>query len=440
MAKQIHNLAFYLILIAVGGVLLTAIQFEPDRNLDVPIIGLIVQILLILIFSRICGALLKKIGQPSVIGEMIAGILLGKSVFGYFWPDGFQTVFPETSMSHLYFLSQVGLIFFMFGVGLKLKVSELKNRAAATIFISHSSILAPFVLGALAAVGLYSSYGPQDHSLISFALFMGIAMSITAFPVLARILEEKKMTDTPLGVMALTCAAVDDVTAWCVLAAVVGIIKAGTMVSAIAILAATMIYVLAMWKIIRPWVEKALQPTTVEGLLSRVQLGSLFGVLFASTYAAEVIGIHALFGAFLAGVIMPRDILQRTNLVSKIERATAVILLPLFFAYTGIRTQIGLVNSGRAWLVCAGIVILAVLGKLVGSAIAARFTGMNWRESLALGSLMNTRGLMELVILNIGYDLGILSPTLFAMMVMMAIVTTLMTSPLLKWLVPKEIR
>lgn len=461
MAKNLRHLATYVVLIGASvAVLLTLLQLGPAggavpaipaedggffasaqaemlRNLNVPIVGLIVQVLIVLLFSRVCAALLRYVGQPAVIGEMIAGLLLGKSVFAVLWPEGFATIFAESTLPRLYFLSQIGLIFFMFVVGLHLKIAELKGRGAAALFISHVSIVVPFILGTLAALGLYETYGSEKHDFRSFALFMGIAMSITAFPVLARILEEKKLTETKLGTMALTCAAVDDVTAWCILAAVVGLVKAGTMATALGVLLAALVYVLLMFKVVAPFVAKVLGPSPLKGEFSRGQLGFLFCILLCSALITEVIGIHALFGAFLAGAIMPQSISFRENLVAKIEDLIAVVLLPLFFAFTGLRTQMGLLDTMDAWLVCAGITALAIVGKMAGSALAARWSGMGWRESWALGSLMNTRGLMELVVLNIGYDLGILSPKLFAMLVIMAIFTTIMTSPLLYLFLPE---
>jgi Kef-type K+ transport system membrane component KefB len=416
---------------------LETVKQEFAKNMSVPITGLIVQIFVILAFSRLCAYVLKAFGQPQVIGEMLAGILLGKSVLAYIWPEAFASLFPESAMPRLYFLSQIGLIFFMFVVGLHLKSSELRNRASAAVLISHVSIIFPFLLGSALALFLYQSYGPKDFSFSSFALFMGIAMSITAFPVLARIIQEKRLTNTPLGVMALTCAAVDDVTAWCVLAAVVGIVKAGTATAAIAVLAAAVVYVILMLKVVKPVIAKMLRPSTLEGKLTHGQLAILFSVLLGSALIAEMIGIHALFGAFLAGTIMPQSASFRESLVDKIEDLTTVVWLPIFFAYTGLRTEIGLLNTWESWLICLAIIVVAVAGKMLGSALAARWSGMDWRESLALGSLMNTRGLMELVVLNIGYDLGILSPTLFAMLVIMALVTTAMTSPLLSLFVPQ---
>lgn len=407
------------------------------RNASLPLVGLLIQILVILTLSRLCAQGLKLLGQPRVVGEMVAGILLGKSVFAVLWPEGFAFVFPESAMPQLYFFSQIGLIFFMFVVGLDLRLSNLKDRAAAAVMISHVSILFPFLLGALLSLGLYTLYGSTQVAFSSFALFMGIAMSITAFPVLARILQDKKLTGTSLGSMAIACAAVDDVTAWCLLAAVLGIVKAGSMASALIVLSVSVLYVLFMLRVMRPLALRLLRPATVEGKFSSSQLAFIFCVGLGSALLSEVIGIHALFGAFLAGAIMPQHVSFRTSLTAKIEDLTTVVLLPLFFAYTGIRVQIGLLDTWQAWLACGVIVLVATVGKVLGAAGAARATGMRWREAWALGALMNTRGLMELVVLNIGYDIGILSPEIFAMMVVMAIVTTFMTGPLLSVLLPQ---
>lgn len=415
-----------------------SLQNEFAKNLGAPISGLIIQIFVILVFSRVCAFLLKQVGQPQVIGEMVAGILLGKSVLAYVWPEAFGALFPESTMPRLYFFSQVGLIFFMFVVGLDLKISDLKNRAGAAILISHVSIVLPFLLGTIVAYGIYEKYGPVNFAYSSFALFMGIAMSITAFPVLARIIQEKRLNNTPLGTMALTCAAVDDVTAWCLLAAVVGIVKAGTIHTALGVFLASFIYVIVMLKVVKPVMLRALRPATIDGRFTHGQLALVFCVVLGSALLSETIGIHALFGAFLAGTIMPQSVSFRSSLIEKIEDLSAVVLLPIFFAYTGLRMQIGLMNTWESWLICGGIIVLAITGKMVGSALAARFsTEMTWRESWALGSLMNTRGLMELVVLNIGYDIGILSPTIFAMMVIMALVTTAMTGPLLSLFLPE---
>lgn len=416
-----------------------AIQQEFAKNLTAPLTGLLSQIFLILVFSRICAIILKKLGQPQVVGEMIAGILLGQSAFAAIWPQAYETIFPAASMPRLYFLSQIGLIFFMFVVGLDLKIAELKKRASAALLISHVSIVFPFLLGVALALHLYGEYESTNVAFTSFALFMGIAMSITAFPVLARIIQEKKLTNSPLGTMALTCAAVDDVTAWCILATIIGIVKAGTMSAAIGVLAATLLYILIMIKLVRPWIATILKSKVDDdGNLTRGPLALVFCIVLGSALIAEIIGIHALFGAFLAGAIMPQDVSLRSSLIGKIEDLSAVVLLPIFFAYTGIRMQTGLLDTWQAWFSCGVIIVLAIIGKLAGSALAARWSGMKWRDSLALGALMNTRGLMELVVLNIGYDLGILSPEIFAMMVIMAVLTTVMTGPLLSVFLKKR--
>lgn len=416
---------------------LEMLKNEVSRNLALPLTSLLIQLLTILAFSRICGRLASAIGQPKVVGEMVAGILLGKSVLAYFWPDGFAYLFPEAAMPRLYILSQIGLVFFMFVVGLELNVKDIKNRASAATLISHVSIVFPFTLGTILALFLYKNYSPQNIAFSSFALFIGVAMSITAFPVLARIIQERQLTGTPLGVMAITCAAVDDVSAWCLLAAVLGVVKAGTFITAFGILILSIVYVVAMIKIVKPALTKLLRPS-IQGSFAPGQFAMVFCVVIGSAVISEVIGIHALFGAFLAGTIMPKSESFRHNLVEKIEVFSSVVLLPLFFTFTGIRTQIGLLDDLNAWMVCFLIIAVAIVGKFIGSSVAARWSGMDLRESLALGALMNTRGLMELIVLNIGYDLGILTPKVFSMFVLMALVTTFATGPLLTVFLSKD--
>ncbi len=401
-----------------------------------PMVSLISQISLILIFSHICALVLKKIGQPRVIGEMIAGILLGKSVFAFIWPEAFNFFFSEAAMSRLYFLSQFGLIFFMFVVGLEFKFSELKNRALAVIVISHTSIIFPFILGILTSFLIYKSYGPKDISLISFSLFMGISMSITAFPVLARILQEKKIMHTPLGAMAIACAAVDDITAWCLLAAVIGFIKAKSVTAGLGIFILLVVYIFLMLKVVKPLLKKTLHSPATR--MSYGQFALIVCVVLGSSLLTQLIGIHALFGAFLAGIIIPDNNFFKQKKSDKIKDFASVFLLPLFFAFTGLRTEIGLLDNGTDWLTCACIILVAIIGKLFGSALAAKWMGSSWTESWSLGILMNTRGLMELIVLNIGYDLGILPPKIFTMLVIMALVTTIMTTPLLSLIKDKS--
>jgi Kef-type K+ transport system membrane component KefB len=413
------------------------IQGDLARNLSGGLTRLLIQLLVVLLACRCCSALFRHLGQTRVIGEIVAGILLGKSVFALLWPAGFQFVFPADEMPRLYFLSQIGLIFFMFVVGLELNLQSVRKRAVTAVMVSHASIAVPFLLGSAFSLFLYKSYVPASVAFTSFALFMGIATSITAFPVLARIIKEKNLQGTPLGDMALTCAAVDDITAWFILAAVIGLVKAGSLASAAVIMVLSAIYVAGMVYKVGPALEKKLRPE-LDGTFRTQHFALVFTVVLASALAAELIGIHALFGAFLAGTVMPKSLSFRTNIIQRIEDVSSVALLPLFFAFTGIRMQLGLLSSLSDWLVCAAIVIIAIAGKLVGSAGAARISGLRWRESLSIGVLMNTRGLMELVVLNLGYDLGILPASLFAMMVIMALATTMMAGPLLGLLLDEQ--
>lgn len=391
---------------------------------------LLLQIIVIFFVSKVFGWLITRIGQPAVVGETIAGIVLGPSIVGLFFPEVFNFVFPKASLPNLQFLSQIGLIFFMFLIGVDLDMDKLKNKAQSAVVISHASIIFPYFLGVVLAYMLYREYAPAHVHFLSFALFMGIAMSITAFPVLARILKERNMTKTPLGVLALTCAAADDVTAWCILAIVIAIVKAGNITGALITIALAFGFVLVMVFVVRPWLKAAIHKIMQRENSNVLVVTVAFFVLLVCAWLAELIGIHALFGAFLAGAIMPKNEPFQKLLAGKTEDISVLVLLPLFFAFTGLRTQIGLLDA-HLWVVCAGVIFVAVVGKFGGSTVAARITGQTWKDSLSIGALMNTRGLMELIVLNIGYDLGILSPQIFAIMVLMALVTTMMTSPLL---------
>jgi Kef-type K+ transport system membrane component KefB len=392
---------------------------------------LLLQIAVISVVSRCLAFLVAKIGQPLVIGEIIAGIVLGPSLLGWFWPGVNKFLFPPDSLPSIEVLSQLGLILFMFIIGLELDVHLLKDKAHTALVVSHASIILPFAGGVTLAYFLYQTWAPTHISFLAFSLFMGIAMSITAFPVLARILQERGLTQSTIGVLALTSAAAGDVSAWCILALVIAVVQAGTVTSAVFTVLLSMLYVFAMLILVRPLLRHLASRSASAGSLSRTFTVIAFVVLFLSAFTTEVIGIHALFGAFLAGVVMPAQVDFRKMLADKIEDVSLVILLPLFFASTGLKTQIGLLNDTSAWLICGLISLVAVIGKVGGSLLAARFTGQSWSESLALGALMNTRGLMELIVLTIGYDLGVLSPKIFTMMVLMALVTTFMTSPAL---------
>jgi Kef-type K+ transport system membrane component KefB len=382
--------------------------------------------------SRLLGTIFLKLGQPRVIGEVIAGILLGPTLLGRISPEATAFLFPPSIMPILSGFAQLGVILYMFLVGLELNLDLLRSKAHSTIAISHSSIVVPFILGALIALGLFTHYAPGEVSFTSFALFMGIAMSITAFPVLARILTDQKLDRTELGVLALSCAAADDVTAWCLLAFVVGVTKA-QLGAALTTLVLSAAFIIFMVKVVRPATARWWGPTGQQTLTGEATALLLGGVL-VSALTTELIGIHALFGAFLLGAIIPHDGVVPREVRGKIDDFVSILLLPLFFAYTGMRTEIGLLSQGADWLVCGLIIVTATAGKFGGSLIAARLTGLDWRLSTSLGVLMNTRGLMELIVLNIGLDLGVISPILFAMMVIMALVTTMATAPLLRLL------
>jgi Kef-type K+ transport system membrane component KefB len=397
------------------------------------VLTLILQIATILIVARLFGKLFRRLGQPQVVGEMIAGVVLGPSVFGALAPAVSAYVFPPLSLDYLNALSQIGLLLFMFLIGLEMDARLLRGSTRTALLTSHASIVLPFLLG-VALAYYFFEYAPPAPGIAftGYALFIGTAMSVTAFPVLARILHERKLTTTRLGAIALACAAVDDITAWCILAVVVLIVRVGSVGNSIWFtLGGSLLFVAAMILVIRPVVRRWLDRRSVDRAISQDLVAAMLIFAFASAWTTEWLGIHALFGAFLAGAILPAHYPFVRELIRKLEDLTVVFLLPLFFAFTGLRTQIGLLDRPEMWAKAVLIIIVAVAGKLGGSALAARASGMTWREAGSLGALMNTRGLMELVVLNIGLDIGVIPPALFTMMVLMALVTTFMTTPLL---------
>jgi Kef-type K+ transport system membrane component KefB len=396
-----------------------------------PLTLLLIQVIVIIAAARGLGILFTRIGQPAVIGEMLAGILLGPSLLGWLAPGVEAFLFPPSSLGALQLLSQIGVILFMFIVGMELNVHSLRQSAHAAVLVSHAGIIAPFLLGSALSVFLYQTLAPPNTSFLAFALFMGIAMSITAFPVLARIIEQRGLTKTLLGTTAIACAAVDDVTAWCLLALVVAIAGAGGLGGAVVTVALAVGFTAVMLFVVKPRLPRFMARFHQEGSDHAGMIAVVFVFTFASALFTEAIGIHALFGAFLAGVVLPSQEVLGVPVRERLESFATVFLLPLFFAFTGLRTQIGLLDDLQSWLVCGVIVIVAIAGKLGGTSLAARSTGMSWHISLSIGALMNTRGLMELIALNIGYELGILSAKVFSMMVIMALATTMMTGPIL---------
>jgi Kef-type K+ transport system membrane component KefB len=388
----------------------------------------LLSLVLILLLGRWLGKLFVHFEQPRVIGEMVAGIMLGPSLLGHFWPQATEFILPEHAQPALKIIAQIGVVLYMFLVGLELNAGLLRSRAHATVAISHASIVTPFLLGSILALWLYPRLGTEGVPFTSFALFMGVAMSITAFPVLARILTDRNMENSELGVIAISCAAIDDVTAWCLLAFVVGVSQSavnGAVQTTIMALA----YIAVMLLVVRPLAVRFLGHDA-DHPTRRMAVWVLVALLF-SAMTAEWIGIHAIFGAFLLGAVIPHDSDVARDFTNKLEDIVKILLLPAFFAYTGMRTQIGLVSGWESWLFCLVIILVATLGKFGGSFVAAWCTGLSPRLSAALGILMNTRGLMELIVLNIGLELGVISPKLFAMMVIMALVTTIATTPIL---------
>ncbi len=405
------------------------------------VLTLLLQIGVILAASRLVGLAFRRIQQPQVMGEMVAGILLGPSFFGWVAPSLSAQLFPAASLPALQALSQTGLVLFMFLVGVELDPKLLRGRGEAAVITSHASIVAPFFLGSALALYLYPRLSDDSVQFAGFALFMGAAMSVTAFPVLARILTERNLLRTKVGAVTIACAAVDDVSAWCILAAVVTLVRAEASPGELALtIGGSLVFAIAMLTVVRRAVSRIEVHYRNRGrVLTQDVIALLLLLMVASAWTTERLGIHALFGAFLMGAILPKDGLFVRDLTAKLEDLTVVFLLPVFFAFTGLRTRIGLIQGAEMWLQCGLILVVAVAGKLGGSALAARATGLSWREAGALGALMNTRGLMELVILTIGLDLGIISPALFVMMVLMALTTTFMTTPLLEWIYPTRL-
>ncbi len=400
---------------------------------------LLLTLLVVIAVSRALGAALRHVQQPPVMGEMIAGLLLGPSLLGRLLPEVREFLLPDATASYLGVVAQGGVILFMFLVGLEFDTRLLRERPHATLAISHASIVVPFLLGSSLALGLYPILSTRDVSFTTFSLFMGVAMSVTAFPVLARILTDRQMQRSPLGVLALACAAVDDVTAWCLLAFIVGFERA-TSLSWVLTLGLTLAYVVVVLVVVRPVVHRLTARQDAAPELSRGATAAVFVALVASALVTEAIGIHALFGAFLLGAIIPHESRLAREMTRRLAEFVTVLLLPAFFAVTGMRTRIDLLSGATDWLLCGAILFVACAGKFGGSAIAARLSGLSWHDSASLGVLMNTRGLMELIVLNIGLELGAISPRLFAMLVIMAVVTTLATTPLLMLLERKAPR
>ncbi|MDR2805226.1 MAG: cation:proton antiporter [Dysgonamonadaceae bacterium] len=401
------------------------------EHIQSPVAVLLLQVIAILFVARILGSLFVKIGQPSVVGEILAGIVLGPSVLGNFLPGVSHFLFAPETLGNITILSQIGLIFFMFVIGMELDIAEVQKTFRQTLFISQTGIVFPFLCGVAAAYFTYPYYASPSAPFFSYALFIGISMSITAFPVLARIIQEKRLTKSRLGMLSLASAASGDVFAWCLLAVLIAIIQTGTLSGAIYTILFTALFIVFMFFILRPFLNIIGNLYHNKEVLNKAIVALMFFILISSAYLTEILGIHALFGAFAAGVAMPSHIQFRKILTEKVEDVALTIFLPLFFVSTGLKTQIGLINSPQEWLFCGLFIFLAIFGKVIGTAVPARLSGESWKDSWQMGALMNTRGLMELIVLTIGYEMEILSPPIFAMLVLMTLITTFMTGPLL---------
>ncbi|MGB8685321.1 MAG: cation:proton antiporter, partial [Candidatus Binatus sp.] len=402
------------------------------------LLHVLLALVVVIATARAMGWVFHSAKQPPVVGEILAGIVLGPSLLGRLVPSAEGYLFPGMVGPYLNIIAQVGVILYMFLVGLELDPALLRKRGHATVAISHASIVLPFLLGAVIALYLYPKLSTSDVPFTCFSLFLGVSMSVTAFPVLARILTDRGIHKTRMGAIALTCAAVDDVTAWCMLAFVVGVARAEAS-GAVATIAMALGFIVLMIVVVRPVMVRLSLLYGNRGRLTQGVMASVFIALLISASATELIGIHAVFGAFALGAVIPHDSGMAREMTDRLEDIVIVLLLPAFFAYTGLRTQIGLVNGYEQWMMCALIIAVASIGKFGGSAIAARITGLNWRDSSALGVLMNTRGLMELIVLNIGLEMNVISPTLFAMLVIMALITTFATTPILHLITRRQV-
>jgi K+:H+ antiporter len=391
----------------------------------------------VVLTGRVLGSLFRFIGQPPVIGEVVAGILLGPSLLGSISPAAYTFLLPASVAPGLGLIAQVGVVLYMFLVGVELDTEGLKGQLRSTVGIAFTSIAVPFVLGVWLATRLYDGLSPAGVPFMHFMLFLGVAMSITAFPVLARILADQGISKTPLGRLALSCAAIDDVTAWCLLAFIVGVVNS-TEGSAVLPSILTLAFIVFMFVVVRPIAVRLSKRWEGEEP-DRQAVALALVAMLCSALATEAIGVHAIFGAFLLGAVIPHDSRLARVLEERIEYLVTILLLPAFFAFTGMRTEVGLLSGSNAWLTCGAIILVATLGKFGGALVGARVARHDWQTSASLAILMNTRGLMELIVLNVGLDLGVISPTLFTMLVIMAIVTTMATTPVLRLVMPQAL-
>lgn len=400
---------------------------------------LIPQLAVIVTAAQIFGRIFRAFGQPPVIGEMLAGILLGPSLLGWIAPGASAALFPPDSIPLLGALSQVGLVLFLFVIGLRHDPSTLRGHGRTAVAVSIASLAVPFALGVMLAFALHGPLSRGAAGLTELALFLGTATSITAFPVLARIVVDRGLLGTTVGSLALVCAAVNDVVGWLLMAGVLLVIGAGGGSPWLVVLG-SVFYAAFMLTAGRRRLGFLARTFHAHQAVTPYLFALVSIIALISAAVTERLGVHPLFGAFLAGVAMPKDSAFVRELATRLEDVTLVLLLPTFFVVSGLRTQIGVLDSADMWMYFAAVLAVAVVGKIGGTAIAARVTGKTWREGTALGVLVNTRGLVELVLLNIGLEAGIITAPLFTMMVLMAITTTFMAAPLFDLIYPPRRR
>ena len=423
--------------IAAAGAPPQKIAADKQREFGRTLAAFFIAVAIVMVIARLFGVLAVKLGQPRVMGEVVAGIALGPTVLGAVLPDLQRTIFPQDIVQVIGVVANLGLIFYMFLVGLELDPAQLRGRIGQAAAISNASVALPMILGLAVALPIYELVGP-DESFVAFALFMGVAMSITAFPVLARILVERRMIKRPVGALALACAAIDDVTAWFLIALATAVAVAGSASGVLRTVALAIAFCLVMGLLVRPLMGRVSSAYDEAGRVPGGWIAAIFAGVLLAAYTTEIIGIALIFGAFVMGMIMPRHAELTEDVTHRIEDFVVTLLLPLFFAFTGLRTNIGLLDRPELWLITLALIAVAIVGKLFGAMVAARLTGFDWRSSAVIGTLMNTRGLTELIVLNLALEKGVISEALFAMLVIMALVTTFMAGPALRLLDPRN--
>jgi Kef-type K+ transport system membrane component KefB len=413
------------------------VSATKKRQFESTLGAFFIAVAIVMLFARLMGALMLKIGQPRVMGEVLAGILLGPTLFARVAPDLQAAIFPSDIIPYIGVAANLGLIFYMFLIGLEIDLSQLRGRMSQAVAISNTGVLIPMVAGMLVALPIYERLGP-DKGFVGFALFMGVSMSITAFPVLARILAERRMLKRPVGALALASAAIDDVTAWFLIALATAVAVAGNAAEVVKTIALAIAFTAVMFLVVRRILARASVAYDEAGRVPSAWIAAIFAGVLVSAFLTEEIGIAVIFGAFVMGAIMPRHAGLTEDVTHRVEDFVVTLLLPLFFAYTGLKTNLFLLDRLDLVVITLVLLVVAIVCKFGGTMIAARVTNMSWRESAVLGTLMNTRGLTELIVLNLALEKGVISEALFAALVIMALVTTFMTGPILRLLDPKN--